>query len=254
MWIPYAVCRSKVAKQDPANIRFWDVTCDFESPKSEGSEQDAQPQEKPASVDDVQPSIEYSSETIEVVSWNDIDGKPITNPVGERFAEPTMRPVTLVVANLTFYTVEFPWTNIADHGSRTNAGPWNGKPRYSWLIFDVKRSPAKIPIAGDPGDPEAEPPVPATPDTELDVVQVSYTLKYTPLQHGWRDSKILTGTKYLANPGDSVAKAITFMDEQRNAPTTGFLAEDGTKSDVAVFKDWEHISTLDYSAHLKLPG
>ncbi|QDV56520.1 hypothetical protein [Rosistilla oblonga] len=251
LWIPYSICRSKSAKQDQANIRYWDVTCDFESPKSEGGEQDHQPQEKPESVDDVQPKIEYSSETIEVVAWKDIDGNEILNPVGEHFAEPTMRPVTLVVANLTFYAETFAWSNIADHGSHANAGPWNGKPRYSWLITDVNRSPAKIPIAGDPGDPEAEPPVPPTPDSELEVVQVSYTVKYNPLEHGWRESKILNGTKFRSAVG---AAPQIYMDDKNDMPTTGFLDADGLKSETAVYGEWEHIPTLNFSTALKLPS
>lgn len=247
-WIPYSVCRSKSAKQDPKRISRWQVTCEFISPKSEGGEEDNTPQDKPASLADVEPTIEYSTETIEQMTWEDIDGNAITNPVGEEFAEPVMKPVTNVVATLTFYVATFPWENLALHGNKVNDATWNTKARYRWLITDVRRVKAKIPIAGDP-DALPDP----IPDTELDVFQATYTIKYTPLTHGWRESRLLIGTKYLAVNTDPIADAELFLIEKENTPTTGFLNLDGTKSATPVYQDFEHIEELDFS-FLPLPS
>lgn len=194
--IPFVVCRSKTAEQNPKRLSRWKVRAEYESSnKSNQRESESEPVTPPAALTDFTPRVVQTLGEIErpLITDKSVDPKPTDiSPSGTRWEEPPMERLPTLQLQITQYESSITYEQMLERKLKVNQNDYRTKQRYSWLITQVEAVETEVQLSGG----------------ATTAAQVTYTLDLSPYDWGWKTPINLIDTHYLEN-----GKRKPFLDE-----------------------------------------
>lgn len=207
--IPFLICKSKKAKQDPNRAARWTVTCKYKATvKTSSEESDNQPISPPVALTDITPKVVPEYGETEKVLYVDKDSEPILTPTGNYWAEPSVERVPTLTLKITQYESSITDAQVLDRKLKVNSGTYRTFPRYDWIIEDIEPVEVSVTLSGG----------------ATDAALVTYTVAYNPSEYGWKDDRALIDTHYI-DGGDTKP----FLDGELRSQTYGFVTAAGAK-------------------------
>ncbi len=228
-YVPFFVCRSKSVKRNAKRKSQFDVSCSFEFGGEGGG--GSEPQTEATALTSIAPRVETTIEEVTIALYRDFtreaDGGPraIITPNRNFFSEPTLFRVPVLTLRITQYEVSITYEQMLERSLRCNEAEYRTQPRYQWMSDVVQATETEVTVSSG---------------TNI-AAQVIYTLRRSPFEWGWKDSKLLVDTHYRPTPEDA---PVPFIDKSVRAKMYGFINADGTaKDESVVFPDYTEFET-----------
>lgn len=227
-----AICVSKNAVQDKINATIWDVTCVFSTAAQRTQNQQSEAEQNADPTQWV-PQVKYFSEEIETVLFKDFNDDPITNPVGELFADPITTPIMITGMRFVQYETGIDFATIVARSNKANSATFQtAEPHY--LLCKIE---------------------------DADYVfrngilcwAVQYAIRYHP--QTWKEPRLRVGSGYFATANTPLTFKL-FEDTSAAPKGYGLLNSDGTQKSgmpsSTDFDEFQRFDTIDFSTFLRI--
>ena len=181
--IPFVVCRSKTAQQNPKRLSRWTVNTQWGTDSNKNQrESDNAPIDPPAALTDITPRVQPTLGETEKVLYKDKDNKQCyRTPAKSIWTEPVVERIPTLELKITQYESSITYEQMLERKFKVNKSTYRGQPRYDWLITQVEAVETQVQLSGG----------------ATTCAQVTYTLEHSPHLYGWKEDRVLIDSHYL---------------------------------------------------------